>query len=34
MGAVALRSSGVQPADACFHDHDDATRPALTAALV
>jgi hypothetical protein len=31
---VALRSSGAWPADVCFHDCDNATRPALTAALV
>jgi len=26
---VALRSSGVWPADVCLHDRDNATRPAL-----
>ena len=31
---VALRSSGCWPADVCFHDCDNATRLALTAALV
>ena len=31
---VASRSSRVWPADGCFHDCDNATRPALTAALV
>ena len=31
---VALRSCGVRPADVCLHDCDNATRPALTAALV
>jgi hypothetical protein len=31
---VALRSSAVGPADVCFHGRDDATLPALTAALI
>jgi hypothetical protein len=31
---VASRSRGVRPADVCFHDCDNATRPDLTAALV
>jgi hypothetical protein len=31
---VALRSSDVWPGDGCFHACDNATRPALTAALV
>jgi hypothetical protein len=32
--AVALRSCGVRPADVCFHDCDNATRPDPTAASV
>ena len=33
IATVALRSCGVRPADVCFHDCDNATRPDLTAAL-